>query len=128
MTFTVFLVVTPCSSDSRLFLLVSCLLYSSTLMMEATYSSETSSCLRTTRRYNPEDRTLQRHCRENIKSNFRINHSFRDQQKEKHSSALLRLVYEPSHVSLYPSYTLHISLYFPFTPSACQNIFLGVFP
>jgi hypothetical protein len=41
------------------FTLVSCLVYSSTLKMEATYSSKTSvDFQRTTRRYIPEDRTL----------------------------------------------------------------------
>jgi hypothetical protein len=39
------------SSVCRLLLLVSCVAYSS--------SSETSACLRTTRHYNPEDRTFQ---------------------------------------------------------------------
>jgi hypothetical protein len=39
----------------------SCMAYSSTLKMEATCSSETSADFRqTTRRYIPEDRTLQR--------------------------------------------------------------------
>jgi hypothetical protein len=121
---TVFLLVRPCKiSYYHLFLLVSCLVYSSTLKMEATYSSETSGCLRTIRRYNPEDQTHQSHSRENIKSNFRINNCFRDQQKEKHSSALLSLVYKPLHVSLHPSYTLHSSFYFPFTPSATSKYY-----
>jgi hypothetical protein len=38
----------------------SCLVYIYTLKMEALYSSETSGCLRTTRRYNPEHSTLPR--------------------------------------------------------------------
>jgi hypothetical protein len=41
-------------------MLVSCLAYSSTMKMEATYSSETSvDFQRTKRRYIPEDKTIQ---------------------------------------------------------------------
>jgi hypothetical protein len=47
------------NSVCRLLLLVSCLAYSSTLKIEAICSSETLACLRTTRHYNPEDRTFQ---------------------------------------------------------------------
>jgi hypothetical protein len=46
------------SSACRLFLLVSLIASSSTVKMEAMCSSETSDALRTTRCYNPEDRTL----------------------------------------------------------------------
>jgi hypothetical protein len=45
-----------------LFLLVFCLAYSSTLMMEAICSSQTSGYLRTTGRYNSQDRTLHSVC------------------------------------------------------------------
>jgi hypothetical protein len=51
------------------FTLVSCLPCSSTMNMEATCSSETSAdFLGTTRRFIPEDRTLQIHHSENLKS------------------------------------------------------------
>jgi hypothetical protein len=47
----------------------SCLVYSSTLKMEALFSSETSIDIeRTTRRYIPEDSTLHNHRCENLKS------------------------------------------------------------
>jgi hypothetical protein len=45
-------------SACRLLLLVSCLAYSSTLKMEAIYSSETSGCLLSTSHNNPEDHAL----------------------------------------------------------------------
>jgi hypothetical protein len=54
--------------------LVSCLVYSSTLKMEATCSSETSVDLQwTTRRYIPEDRTLYNHRCESLKPYMNIN-------------------------------------------------------
>jgi hypothetical protein len=47
--------------------------YSWTLKIEASFSSETSvGFYQTTRRYNPEDRTLHNHCSENLKSNYKI--------------------------------------------------------
>jgi hypothetical protein len=50
-------------------LLISCLAYSSTLMNEATCSSETSvDFQRTARRYIPEDGTFHTHRCENLKS------------------------------------------------------------
>jgi hypothetical protein len=54
----------PC----RLILIVSCLAYSPTLKMEAICSSETLGSLRTTRRYNPDDRILHSYRHENLKS------------------------------------------------------------
>jgi hypothetical protein len=54
---------------SRAFTLVSWSAYSSTLKMERIFSSETSvDFQRTTRRYIPEDSTLQNHPCENLKS------------------------------------------------------------
>jgi hypothetical protein len=51
------------------FMLVSCVAYSSALKMEATCSSETSvNFHRTARSYIPEDRILNNHCCENLKS------------------------------------------------------------
>jgi hypothetical protein len=51
------------------FTLISCLAYSSTLMMQMTCSSETSvNFKRTTRRYIPENRTLHNHRCEYLKS------------------------------------------------------------
>lgn len=54
-----------CYNDSAhyLFLLVSCLSYSSTLRMEAICSSETSGSLQITRSYNLENHTLNLFCR-----------------------------------------------------------------
>jgi hypothetical protein len=71
--------ITPCSPvklnqrfGGRLdacFMLVSCLAYSSTLKMEVTCSSGMSVDFHhNTWRYIPEDRTLQSHCCENLKS------------------------------------------------------------
>jgi hypothetical protein len=54
----------------RQILPISCLAYSSTLKTGAICSSETSGFLRTTRRYNAEDRTLHNHRRENLRSNM----------------------------------------------------------
>jgi hypothetical protein len=51
--------------------LVSCSVYSSTLKIEATSSSETSvDFQRTTWRYIPEDRTFRKHCCEKLKAYF----------------------------------------------------------
>jgi hypothetical protein len=47
----------PAETGSEL-LLVSCLTFSSTLMMEAKCTSETLGSLRTTRHYDPEDSDL----------------------------------------------------------------------
>jgi hypothetical protein len=44
-------------------------LYSSTLKMSVICSSETSGCLQTTRRHNPDDRSVHIHRNENIESN-----------------------------------------------------------
>jgi hypothetical protein len=53
------------------FMLVSCLVYSSTMELEATRSSETSvDFRRTRRRYIPEDRTIHNHRCENLISWF----------------------------------------------------------
>jgi hypothetical protein len=78
---TIFWDITPCSLlkiDRRFggglclppdFTLVSCSVYSSTLKMEATWSSEASvGFQRTSRHYIPEDRTLHNHRCENLKS------------------------------------------------------------
>jgi hypothetical protein len=75
----IFWEITPCSPystdvseerDSASFILVSYLVYSSTLKMESACPSETSvEFQRTTRRYIPEDRTLHNHRCENHKSN-----------------------------------------------------------
>lgn len=48
---------------------VSYLIHYSTLNMEVISSSETTGSVRTTGCYNPEDRTLLSHCRENRRSN-----------------------------------------------------------
>jgi hypothetical protein len=51
------------------FTMVSCLAYSSTLKMEATYCSETlNDFQRSAQHYIPEDRTLHKRCCENLES------------------------------------------------------------
>jgi hypothetical protein len=68
------------------FTLVSCLAYSSTLKMEATYSSETSvDFRRTTWRYIPEDRTLQ-----NGQKITESRKSFSNITQRRHSSGTLQ--------------------------------------
>jgi hypothetical protein len=68
----------PITLPATWFTLVSCLIYSSTLMMEGKCSSETSVDFQwTTQHYIPEDRTLQNHCCENLKS-YINNHYFQD--------------------------------------------------
>jgi hypothetical protein len=69
----IFCRITPCSELKikprlpRAFRLHSCLVYSSTIKMEASCSSETSvDFQQTTRRYISEDRTLHNHCCQNF--------------------------------------------------------------
>jgi hypothetical protein len=57
----------PFCISCLLLLLFSFLVYSSTLWMEAVYSSETSGFLLTSPCYKPEDSTLHYHQRENLK-------------------------------------------------------------
>jgi hypothetical protein len=58
----------PLKINRPALMLVSCSDYFSTLKMEVICSSETSVCQRTTRRYIPEDDTLQNYRCENLKS------------------------------------------------------------
>jgi hypothetical protein len=70
--------VTPCSLLPPAYLLVLAEIISSTLKMEAIFSSETSvSTQQTTRRYIPEDDTLHNHRCKNLKSYKLPNVSFR---------------------------------------------------
>jgi hypothetical protein len=83
------------ASLATCFVPVSCLAYTSTLKMEATYSSEMSvDFQQTTQPYNPEDRTLHIHRCENLKSytgqgSLRPDRNFNQAPPEYKSQALL---------------------------------------
>jgi hypothetical protein len=62
--------------SSHLLLMISCLAYSPTLRIEAICYSETWGFLRTKRRYNPENRDLHSHLRDNLRSNNPSSSSF----------------------------------------------------